>query len=206
MRACLHLSIYPSLFGGSSSDYLSPLEIEIRRSDEGGSSPRLAGLRPRSLPRMSIIMLVPSALQQWGRASPASCRCPGAVLCATIEEYEALSGVWRTELELNDGDATISLHLATPESLSGGSPGGKVHTLLKLPFNILKAGGRQSASWSIHPTEPQHHAQLQVGEETRDVEEEVLATGPSGQGPSGQLGLSLQLGTLQLEGRGERRS
>ena len=90
----------------------------------------------------------------------------------TIEEYEALSGVWRTDLELDDGDATISLHLATPKSLGAG----KVHTMLKLPFNILPAGGRQSASWSIHPT-----------------------------AQDDQLGISLQLGTLQLEGRGERR-
>ena len=155
-----------------------------------------------------MLVPLPSALQQWGRASPASCRRPGAVSCAlcdggqphlTIEEYEALSGVWRTELELDAGDATISLHLATPKSLGEGSPGGKVHTLLKLPFNILPAGGQQSASWSIHPTAPRHQAQLQLGEETRDVEETVLATSVS----PGELGLSLQLGTLQLEGRGE---
>jgi len=80
--------------------------------------------------------------------------------------------VWRTDLELDDGDATISLHLATPKSLGAG----KVHTMLKLPFNILPAGGRQSASWSIYPT-----------------------------AQDDQLGISLQLGTLQLEGRGERR-
>eukprot|EP00964_Phaeocystis_antarctica_P126954 scaffold90631_cov69-Phaeocystis_antarctica.AAC.6 len=88
---------------------------------------------------MFIILLVhlPSALQQWGgRASPA-CRParhrPPALLCdgqqphLTIEEYEALSGVWRTELELDHGAATISLHLATPKSLGNGAPGGKVH-------------------------------------------------------------------------------
>ena len=99
----------------------------------------------RSLLRMCIIMLVPlpSALLQWGgRASPA-CRQsrhrPPALLCdgqqphLTIEEYEALSGVWRTELELDDGDATISLHLATPKSLGNGSPGGKVHATCPQP-------------------------------------------------------------------------
>lgn len=117
----------------------------------------------------------------------------------TIEEYAALSGVWRTELALDGGDATtISLHLACPKMLHPGSPGGKVHTMFKLPFNILPAGGHQSATWSLHATGPP----LQLGEETRDEEEDVLAAG----GPPGQLGLSLQLGTLQLEGRGERQA
>ena len=67
------------------------------------------------------------------------------------EEYQALAGVWRTDLELDDGHATISLHLATPKSLGTGSPGGKVHTMLKLPFSICH-GGQQARSWSA--TEP----------------------------------------------------
>jgi len=152
-----------------------------------------------------MLVSLPSVLQNWGRASPARRAASCAMRChdgeqphLTLEEYEALSGVWRTELALDDGDATISLHLASPKMLHHGSPGGKVHTMLKLPFNILPAGGHQSASWSIHATGPS----LQLGEETRDEEEDVLAAG----GPPGQLGLSLQLGTLQLEGRGERQA
>ena len=152
-----------------------------------------------------MLVSLPSALQYWGRASPARRAASCAMRCRdgdqphlTIEEYAALAGVWRTELALDDGDATVSLHLASPKVLHPGSPGGKVHTMLKLPFNI--AGGRslQHASWSIHATGPP----LQLGEATRDEEEEVLAAG----GPPGQLGLSLQLGTLQLEGRGTRQA
>ena len=156
---------------------------------------------------MSIMMLVslPSFLQHWGRAFPAR-RAASCAMRAhdgdqphlTIEEYAALAGVWRTELALDDGDATISLHLASPKVLHPGSPGGKVHTMLTLPFNIRSASGHQSASWSIHATGPP----LQLGEETRDEEQDVLAPA----GPPGQLGLSLQLGTLQLEGRGERQA
>ena len=156
---------------------------------------------------MPIMMLVslPSFLQHWGRASPAR-RAASCAMRAhdgdhphlTIEEYAALAGVWRTELALDDGDATISLHLASPKVLHPGSPGGKVHTMLNLPFNIRSASGHQSACWSIHATGPP----LQLGEETRDEEADVLAPG----GPPGQLGLSLQLGTLQLEGRGERQA
>ena len=153
-----------------------------------------------------MLVSLPSFLQHWGRASPAR-RAASCAMRAhdgdhphlTIEEYAALAGVWRTELALDDGDATISLHLASPKMLHPGSPGGKVHTMLKLPFNIGRSmGGHQSASWSIHATGPP----LQLGEETRDEEEDVLAPG----GPPGQLGLSLQLGTLQLEGRGERQA
>ncbi len=96
------------------------------------------------------------------------------------EEYQALAGVWRTDLELDDGHATISLHLAAPRSLGTGSPGGEVHTMLKLPFSICH-GGQQARSWSVHRT-------AHAGQEGEDM-----------------LGLSLELGNLHLEGQGERR-
>ena len=48
------------------------------------------------------------------------------------EEYEALAGVWRTYLEF-DGrhNAEFSLHLA---------PGGTLHSVDKLPYNLCDAG------------------------------------------------------------------
>ena len=98
------------------------------------------------------------------------------------EEYMALVGVWRAELELDDGDAELSLHLAAPPSLQPGSVapgGGKVFPMDdNLPFNIVQGkDGWSSARWSAKC----------VGEEGGT-----------------ELSLSMQLGNLYLEGRGER--
>lgn len=90
------------------------------------------------------------------------------------EEYEALAGVWRTDLELDGGDTTFSLHLAAPTHPSGG---GSVHALQKLPFNICQGtDGSSSSQWYAKSVE----------------------------GDDGELCLSLRLGNLYLEGRGER--
>ena len=96
------------------------------------------------------------------------------------EEYMALVGVWRAELELDDGDASLSLHLAAPPSVQPGEVapgGGRVHPMDDaLPFNICQGSdGSTSARWSAHS------------------------------GGGDQLALSMQLGNLYLEGRGTRR-
>ena len=107
-------------------------------------------------------------------------RAGTAQLKLAEEEYKALAGVWRANLELDDGDMTVSLHLAAPPSLSGGGiapGGGRVYPMESaLPFNICQgADGSSSARWAA---------------EHREEDE---------------LCLSLQLGNLYLEGRGERR-
>ena len=97
------------------------------------------------------------------------------------EEFKALAGVWRAELELDDGATALSLHLAAPTSLHYGTtaPGGKVFPMEeKLPFNICQSGGSDgysSAWWSAYSV-----------------------------GNDGNLHLELQLGNLYFEGRGER--
>ena len=87
----------------------------------------------------------------------------------TIEEYKALAGIWRAELELDDGDKSTTLHLAVP--LSSAEFGGKVQST-----NV--------------PSGPH---------DTWFVEHSIRA-GDS----EDSLCLSLQLGALLLEGRGER--
>ena len=78
------------------------------------------------------------------------------------EEYRALAGVWRADLELDDGDMAIPLHLAAPPSSQwgpdgsirtspdGAAPAGRVYPMDDtLPFNILQGShGRSTAWWS----------------------------------------------------------
>ena len=111
------------------------------------------------------------------------------------EEYRALAGVWRADLELDDGDMQIPLHLAAPPSSqwgpdgsirsapNGAAPAGRVYPMDdKLPWNVLSGGssGRSTAWWSA----------------SRDV--------PAGAEGDDALRLSMQLGNLYLEGRGQR--
>ena len=101
------------------------------------------------------------------------------------EEYKALAGVWRADLELDDGDASLSLHLAAPGSqqFDTATQGGKVYPIdadrQKLPF-AHRAHAWSAARWSAHRT---------------------VRAGTEG---DGELCFALQLGNLHLEGRGER--
>lgn len=97
------------------------------------------------------------------------------------EEYEAIAGVWRADLELDDGDMAMSLHLAMPPHSSQQFDGRVYPMVEELPFNICRNNdGWSSARWS--------------------VEREVCA-GAEG---DHKLWLLMQLGNLYLEGRGER--
>ena len=87
----------------------------------------------------------------------------------TIEEYKALAGIWRAELELDDGDSSTTLHLAVP--LSSAEFGGKVQS------TTVPSGPHDT--WFV---------------------EHSIRAGDS----EDSLCLSLQLGALLLEGRGER--
>ena len=87
----------------------------------------------------------------------------------TIEEYKALAGIWRAELELDDGDSATTLHLAVP--LSSAEFGGKVQC------TTVPSGPHDA--WFVEHS-------IRVG----DSEDSLC--------------LSLQLGALLLEGRGER--
>ena len=98
-----------------------------------------------------------------------------------IEEYRALAGVWRGDLELDDGDVSVALHLAAPTSTIAF--GGKVFLMQdNLPFNICHGeSGWTSARWSV---------------------ERKVCAGAEG---DDQLRMYIQLGNLYLEGRGQRR-
>ena len=58
------------------------------------------------------------------------------------EEVEALAGVWRCNLDLDDGNQHLSLHL---------HPSGEVLTTgdTALPFNICHGRAGSTASWSV---------------------------------------------------------
>ena len=112
-------------------------------------------------------------------------RAPEPVLAAdlavelAVEEYEALAGVWRTQLELEDGEeSTVSLHLAAPQALSCGamgSYGGNVYPMDNpLPLSSCSMMSVSDAKWSADEDE------------------------------KGRLCINMKLGNLQLEGRGER--
>ena len=97
-----------------------------------------------------------------------------------LEEYTALAGIWRAELELDDGDVSTSLHLAAPRRAQDG---GNVYPMEEeLPFNICQGSsdGWTRARWFC---------------------ERKVRAGAEG---DNKLSMSLQLGNLYLEGRGER--
>ena len=96
------------------------------------------------------------------------------------EEYKALAGVWRMDLDLDDGDAAMSMHLAAPTSQGAAANGKVCPAQEEMPFNL----GRDwsTARWAAHRT-------VRAGEEGDD-----------------ELGLSMSLpGNVYLEGRGQRR-
>ena len=104
-----------------------------------------------------------------------------------MEEYVALAGVWRADLELDDGDTTISLHLADPqlEQLETEfPPSSNVYahpTSERMPFSVTRSErGWESARWSVSRS-------VHAGAEGDDI-----------------LGLTVQLGDMYLEGRGQR--
>ena len=128
-----------------------------------------------------------------------------------IEEYRALAGVWRADLELDDGVTSISLHLADPhsqqtvaparvlvgEDASMGSQGseltddfpshGAVRPLEEaMPYDMWMSMCRDEKAWTS--------ARWSV---SRDVF--------AGQPGDDVLGISVHLGNLYLEGRGQRR-
>ena len=94
------------------------------------------------------------------------------------EEYRALAGVWRVELELYDGHSVVtSLHLTAPEAISGSNGVtvyGKVHPLED--FSEGWSPARWSADRMVH----------------------------AGEAGDDQLRLLLQLCDLCLEGHGRR--
>lgn len=99
----------------------------------------------------------------------------------------ALAGVWRADLELDDGDDIISMHLAVPKFQVGtevpDEAFGKVYLMDDTPLrpwsNICEKGS-SSARWSAH---------------------RLVRAGAEG---DHEMQLQLQLGNLHLEGRGER--
>ena len=98
------------------------------------------------------------------------------------EEFQALAGVWRADLQLNDEDVTISLHLADPKHETEFPPGGDVFPIEdSLPFSVRQHElNWRSARWSVS-------RYVYAGQQGDDI-----------------LGLSVQLGNLALEGRGQR--
>ena len=107
---------------------------------------------------------------------------PPCLVHLASEEFQALAGVYRADLSLDEGDMALSLHLAAPESLHlDCEHHGKVYPMeSNLPFNIIQSNGWSSAQWSACRA-------VQAGEEGDD-----------------NLDLNLQLGNLYLEGRGQR--
>ena len=97
-----------------------------------------------------------------------------------FEEFQAIAGVWRTDILFNDGPATrVHLLLAVPEKRGGQFPsGGKVKLMEENLPDDVRFG--EEDSWSAS-------RQVRAGLSGDD-----------------RLGLSLQLGDLQLEGRGQR--
>ena len=122
------------------------------------------------------------------------------------EEFRALAGIWRVDLQLYDGDLALSLHLAAPEVQPRGDPAlsmhqesdefpseGRVYTVdenlpsLAICPALLKGRtlravheGWTSAHWSANRL-------VRAGEEGDD-----------------KLRLTLRMGSLCLEGRGQR--
>ena len=127
-----------------------------------------------------------------------------------IEEYKALAGVWRAELELDGGATHLSLHLADPQlqqmafAPTSSAPvternaepystgwrtytdcdlpsGGDVYLdEVSLPASLPRELGWTSARWSVS-------RDVHAGAEGDDV-----------------LSISVQLGNIYLEGRGQR--
>ena len=112
-----------------------------------------------------------------------------------IEEYKALSGVWRTDLELDIGHVSASVHLADPQSqqIYDNAPqqsqadadfpqGGRAYFMdERLPYRIWRrVRSSTPAWWSVSRS-------VHAGAEDDDI-----------------LGISVLLGNLYLEGRGQR--
>ena len=103
------------------------------------------------------------------------------------EEYMALAGIWRADLELDDGDDMISMHLAVPKFQIGtevpDGAFGKVYLMNDTPLrpwsNICDKGS-SAARWSAY---------------------RLVRAGAEG---DHEMQLQLQLGNLYLEGRGVR--
>ena len=99
----------------------------------------------------------------------------------------ALAGIWRADLELDDGDDMISMHLAVPKFQVGtevpDEAFGKVYLMNDTPLrpwsNICDSGS-SAAWWSAY---------------------RLVRAGADG---DQEMQLQLQLGNLYLEGRGKR--
>ena len=99
----------------------------------------------------------------------------------------ALAGIWRADLELDDGDDMISMHLAVPKFQVGtevpDEAFGKVYLMNDTPLrpwsNICDSGS-SAARWSAY---------------------RLVRAGAEG---DQEMQLQLQLGNLYLEGRGKR--
>ena len=99
----------------------------------------------------------------------------------------ALAGIWRADLELDDGDDMISMHLAVPKFQVGtevpDEAFGKVYLMNDTPLrpwsNICDSGS-SAAWWSAY---------------------RLVRAGAEG---DQEMQLQLQLGNLYLEGRGKR--
>lgn len=103
-----------------------------------------AGFLPQRTPARAVVnALIPS----------------GSVEPLETEELEALAGIWRTNLKLDDGDTSLSLHLDAKT--------GQVYTAddSALPFNICHGKGSSTANWGVTavPESPQISLSLQLG-------------------------------------------
>ena len=107
-------------------------------------------------------------------------RKPQLAIC----EYRALAGVWTTDLQLHDRWTTLSLHLAVPQGSTDFPASGRVSPMddsdLPCIVDLDENGAYRPAWWAVN--------------------RRVLA----GVDGDESLCLALQLGTMFLEGRGER--
>lgn len=96
----------------------------------------------------------------------------------------ALAGVWRADLELDDGDDVISMHLTVPKMQVGtevpDEASGDVYLMDDKPLRPWSQTTPSSARWSAY---------------------RLVRAGAAG---DHEMQLQLQLGNLYLEGRGER--
>ena len=105
------------------------------------------------------------------------------------EEYKALAGVWRADLELEEHGIATSLHLAAPNAISFDADGLSAYAqtqggrVFPMDDKLPNADRMSSAWWSVTRT---------------------TSTGTEGDAGDAGLRLSMQLGNLYLEGKGQR--
>ena len=160
------------------------LSEEIQENDEIHNTMLSSALLASSLLRSTLLASSPS------RHTAPKLFGPYQEPQLAEEEYRALAGIWRLYLDLGDRGLAMTLHLATPEDEElekrDTKPRGRVNPMENIlccgRFNIYQGdpAGWSAAWWSagrlVHPGE--------AGDDILDV--------------------SLQMGNLQLEGKGKR--